>query len=103
MDDIIKSIIDIDRGASKRLEDAEKEKLRIISEAKELEENMIREAVENSRQELERMKKKQQEDTDAKISAIEAEKIRRISEMKKSFDENSDRWSEEIFKAVISV
>lgn len=103
MDDIIKSIIDIDRGASKRLEDAEKEKLRIISEAKELEENMIREAVENSRQELDRMKKKQQEDTDAKISAIEAEKIRRISEMKKSFDENSDRWSEEIFKAVISV
>ncbi|MBQ7783392.1 MAG: hypothetical protein IJ368_05430 [Oscillospiraceae bacterium] len=103
MDDIINSIIDIDRGASKRLEDAEKEKLRIISEAKELEENMIREAVENSRQELERMKKKQQEDTDAKISAIEAEKIRRISEMKKSFDENSDRWSEEIFKAVISV
>ncbi len=103
MDDIIKSIIDIDRGASKRLEDAEKEKLRIISEAKELEENMIREAVENSRQELERMEKKQQEDTDAKISAIESEKIRRISEMKKSFDENSDRWSEEIFKAVISV
>ena len=103
MDDIIKSIIDIDRGASQRLEDAEKEKLRIISEAKELEEKMIREAVENSRQELERMEKKQQDDTNAKISAIEAEKLRRISEMKKSFDENSDKWSKEIFNAVISV
>ena len=34
MDDIIKSIIEIDRGASKRIEDAEKEKLRIIEEAK---------------------------------------------------------------------
>lgn len=61
MDDIIKSIIEIDRGASKRIEDAEKEKLRIIEEAKADEERMIAEAVEAKKAELAALEKAETE------------------------------------------
>lgn len=103
MDDIIKSIIDIDRGASKKLEDAEKKKLKIISDAKAEEERLISKAVDDSKAELERLEKQEQDKTDKKIADLEAEKNAKISAMQSSFEKNADKWCDEIFSAVISV
>lgn len=102
MDDIIKSIIDIDRGASKKLEDAEKEKLKIISGAKAEEEKIVQEAIENSKRELERIENEEQQKAEEKIAQLENEKNAKIAAMRKSFDENSEKWCSEIFRAVIS-
>ncbi len=102
MENIIGTIIDIDREASCKLEKAEEEKLRIISAAKSREEKLVQEAVESSRRELERLEEEENRKAQDKIDGLEAEKNRKISAMKKSFKVNSDKWCEEIFKAVIS-
>lgn len=102
MDDIIRSIIDIDRGASDKLSEAEKKKLKIITEAKALQESIVKEAVENSKRELEQIEADRKRAAEEKIAALEADRDSRIDAMKKAFAENSDKWADEIFKAVIS-
>ena len=102
MDDIIKSIIDIDRGASDKLSEAEKKKLKIITEAKALQESIVKEAVENSKRELEQIEADRKKAAEEKIAALEADRDRRLEAMKKAFSDNSDKWADEIFKAVIS-
>lgn len=102
MEDIIKSIIDIDRGASKKLEDAEKEKLRIISDAKAAEEKLIRDAVESSEQEAHMLEENEKKNAEEKIKLLCEEKERKTAAMKKVFDDNSDKWCEDIFNAVVS-
>lgn len=102
MDDIIKSIIDIDRGASKKLADAEREKFRIITAAKEMEETIIRKSVEESKLEIEKIEREEQQKADDKIASLKSERDTKIQAMKKSFEANSDKWCEDIFSAVIS-
>lgn len=102
MEDIIKSIIDIDRGASKKLENAEKERLKIINGAKNEEEKIVREAVENAKKELEKTEKAEKDKAEKSIAELERIKSSKIAAMKKYFDECSDKWSDEIFKAIIS-
>lgn len=103
MDDVIKSIIDIDRGAEEKLRNAEKEKLRIITDAKKAEERMIGDALSEAEREIKEIENRQLSEANAKISALSEEKDRRISQMKSTFEECSEKWQDEIFKAVISV
>ena len=103
MDDVIKSIIDIDRGAEEKLRNAEKEKLRIITDAKKAEEKMIGDALSEAQREIKEIENRQLSEANAKISALNEEKDRRISQMKHTFAECSEKWQDEIFKAVISV
>ena len=69
MDDVIQSILDIDKKASDKLAEAEKNKA---------------------------------DTADARIREVKEEEVRRVSEMKKSFEKNSAAWQEEIFRKVIS-
>lgn len=103
MDNIIRSILDIDRNAAQRLEDAQKKKLRIINDAKALEEKLVQDAVENAKTELERLEKEELKKTEEKIAALDEMKNSKISAMEESFEKNSQEWCEEIFKAVISI
>ncbi len=103
MDDIIRSIIDIDRGASKKLEDAEKEKIRIISAAKAREEELIKQAVENSRRELEELEERERAEAESRIAELDEKMNGRIAQMKNSFEINSEKWCDEIFHAVTGV
>lgn len=103
MDDVIKSIIDIDRGAEEKLRNAEKEKLRIITDAKKAEEKMIKDALSEAEREIREIESRQLSEANAKISALNEEKELRISRMKHTFEECSEKWQDEIFKAVISV
>ncbi|MGN0667368.1 MAG: hypothetical protein ACI4KF_12695 [Huintestinicola sp.] len=102
MNEIISSIIDIDSSAEVRIREAEKQKLKIISDAKAEEERIVREAVENAKKELEAAEAKQLSEANEKIAALEAEKNSKISAMNTAFTKNSEKWSSEIFKAVIS-
>ena len=100
MDDIIKSIIDIDRGTTKRIEDAERQKMKIIEEAKAEEEKIIARAIKVKNAELEKL---EMDKTNERIAQLSAEKNCKIEAMTKSFEKNSEKWCEEIFRAVISV
>lgn len=102
MDDIIKSIIDIDRGASKKLDDAEKKKLEILTKAKAEEEKIISNAIESSKRELERFENEEKKKAEDRINALRSDKDSKIAAMKKSFSLNHEKWSKEIFDAVIN-
>lgn len=103
MDDIIKSIIEIDRGTSKRIEEAEKEKLRIIEEAKAEEERIVENAVKAKKAELAALEKSEMDKANARIAELSQEKNAKLEAMRQSFEKNSGKWCEEIFKAVISI
>ena len=101
MESIIKSIIDIDRGASQKLEDAEKERMRILGSAKEKEESIIKEALEKSKRDLERLENEERKKSEEKLAAIKEENDRKVKAMQQSFEKNSERWRDEIFEAII--
>ncbi|MDE7294212.1 MAG: hypothetical protein K2N72_07290 [Oscillospiraceae bacterium] len=102
MESIIKSIIDIDRGASQKLEDAEKERMRILGSAKEKEESIIKEALEKSKRDLERLENEERKKSEEKLAAIKEENDRKVKAMQQSFEKNSERWRDEIFEAIIN-
>lgn len=47
-------------------------------------------------------RKSEADKADARIREFKEEEVRRVSEMKKSFEKNSAAWQEEIFRKVIS-
>ena len=102
MEDIIRSIIDIDRDAEQKLEDAEKEKLRIINEAKLRSEQIVSAAVEEAKSRLAAIEEEKKQSTDERLAELEEQKNRSIEELKNSFKKNADVWCDEIFAAVIN-
>ena len=64
---------------------------------------MISDALEAKKAELARMEKEELDKANARISELMQNKNEKLEAMKQSFEKNSDKWSEEIFKAVISI
>ena len=93
MDDVIQSILDIDKKASDKLAEAEKNKLDAIKKAT---------AEKSAEDEIRQIEKSEADKADARIREFKEEEVRRVSEMKKSFEKNSAAWQEEIFRKVIS-
>jgi len=102
MDDIIQSILDIDKKASDKLAQAEKDKLDAIKKATTEKNQMILDAEKSAEDEIKQMEKAEADKAESQIRTLKEEETRRISEMKKSFEKNSAAWQEEIFKKVIS-
>lgn len=102
MDDVIQSILDIDKKASDKLAEAEKNKLDAIKKATTEKNQMILDAEKSAEDEIRQIEKSEADKADARIRELKEEQVRRVSEMKKSFEKNSAAWQEEIFRRVIS-
>lgn len=102
MDDVIQSILDIDKKASDKLAEAKKNKLDAIKKATTEKNQMILDAEKSAEDEIRQIEKNEADKADARIRELKEEEVRRVSEMKKSFEKNSAAWQEEIFRKVIS-
>ena len=102
MDDVIQSILDIDKEASDKLAEAEKNKLDAIKKATTERNQMILDAEKSAEDEIRQIEKNEAEKAETRIRELKEEEVRRISEMKESFEKNSAVWQEEIFRKVIS-
>ena len=102
MDEIIREIINIDKEASRKLEEAERMKddvvkNQIIEENKELRHKMR----ERAKMHLDRVREAEQKHADNKNAAIAAQKETELAAIKKVFEENHQAWEDDLFNRVL--
>ncbi len=101
MENIINTILDIDKAASDRLEEAQKNKIQVIADAKAEAEKIVNGSVAEADKKLAQIGADEEDRTAAKIAEINSAAENEIKQMESAFSENHDRWQDEIFKAVI--
>lgn len=101
MENVINQILQIDKNACERLEQAKQEKSKILSEAK-LEEIRIREAdIKRADDRVEKIDEYEKSIADEKIAYIEAEKLKQMAALQGIYDENHLQWEREIFARIV--
>lgn len=102
MENIIASILEIEQDAKVRLEEAERKKNQLITDAKEEQENLIRSRIREVEEKLGRMDLEEKKKADAKLAEIEENMKKELLRLDKVYDEFREKWEDDIFNAVIS-
>ena len=101
MDEIINKILDIDRQAEERLLQAEKDKTKILNEAKlqemEIKENCILRADDR----IEKVELSEKQSADEQIEKITSEMKAKMADLDKLFNDNKEKWENEIFHRIV--
>ena len=101
MDEIINKILDIDRQAEERLLQAEKDKTKILNEAKlqemEIKENCILRADDR----IEKVESSEKKSADEQIEKITSEMKAKMADLDKLFNDNKEKWENEIFHRIV--
>lgn len=101
MENIIKSILEIDQQARDKIAKAERERNRIIADAKAEEEQLLEMKIKEADDKLAGIKADEQAKADVKLAEIEAERDSEIKRLNQVFEEKHEEWQEKIFKAII--
>ena len=102
MDEIIKEIINIDKEANRKLEEAERMKddvvkNQIIEENKELRQKMH----DRAKMHLDLVRETEKNHADDKIAAINERREAELAAIKKVYDEHHQLWEDDLFKRVL--
>ena len=99
MEDLIMKIIDIEDRAQEVIKDAKKAdrelEERIKDESRKMRDDITR------RMEAKNVTLKQIEDADKKVEAIRVNMERHLSELEKKYNDNKDKWVNEIVQNII--
>lgn len=102
MQDVIKKLVDIDEQAKKFSEETNKEKEKLEVQIKEETEKIYEKYMSDAKAEVETEKKKIEADGAAKFENSEEHRKEQVQALKAKFDENADKWVEQIVSEVIS-
>lgn len=102
MQDVIKKLVDIDEQAKEFSEETNKEKEKLEIQIQEETEKIYDKYMSDAKTEVETEKKKIDSDGAAKFEKGEARRKEQIQALKQNFDENADKWVEQIVEAVLS-
>ena len=101
MDEIINKILDIDRQAEERLLQAEKDKTKILNEAK-LQEMKIKEnCISRADDRIEKVELSEKQGADEQIEKITSEMKAKMADLDKLFNDNKEKWENEIFHRIV--
>lgn len=101
MDEIINKILDIDRQAEERLLQAEKDKIKILNEAK-LQEMKIKEnCILRADDRIEKVELSEKQSADEQIEKITSEMKAKMADLDKLFNDNKEKWENEIFHRIV--
>lgn len=101
-ENIIQSILEIDKSASEKLAEAEKQRNLIIAGAKEQQEKIIESKIKAADETLKQIEEKEKAETDKKLESINADGEKEIERLKKVFDDRHEKWEEDIFHAIVN-
>lgn len=101
MDNIIKQIIEIDKKASEKTENAKQKKIKELEILEIKKQEIINQWSEKNRNEIETIKNSYEIKLQEKIKMLEADTYRKISKLKKTYEEKHEYWEQEIFKKII--
>ena len=103
MDEIIREIIEIDKTASKKLEEAERLKDEVIRLQIEQENNKLRQTMQKKVENRLRLIREAEENYAAeKIEAINKIKEEQLQSLKECYEQNHESWESDLFSRVIS-
>ena len=100
MESLLRSVINADKDAQKRMDDAAEQSIKLVASAKAEEEHMIAQAVENAEKELSQLTESARTAAEEKLAAISDARDRKMEEMRQAFSANREKWENEIFTAV---
>lgn len=101
-ENIIQSILDIDKSASEKLAEAEKQRNLIIADAKEQQEKIIESRIKAADETLKEIEEKEKAEADKKLEAINAEGEKEIGRLKDVYENRHGNWEEDIFHAIVN-
>ena len=96
----IQTIIEMDKKAREKVANAKREAEEINSEAEGKKKQMLSDYLEHSKKRLETVEQSYRREADEKISQIDAEKDKKISDFDKMLNENRNSMMNSIFEAV---
>ncbi len=103
MQDLIKQILVADEKIRDMISKSEQEKKKILTDAHLIEENIIKDARENTTQKINEYEAQQKNIFDEKIALLEDENSKKMKIIDEVFGKNSTNWVNEIYNAIVSV
>lgn len=97
---IISEIIELDRQADIRIDEARKKSEQIMASAKEEALAIYNKSLEHSKQYSEKVDNAEQKATELRIEKITKAKEDKMAEYDKFYAENHEKWAEEIFDRI---
>lgn len=101
MENLINRILEIDENAKKKLEDAYKQKSQIICEAEKQEEKIKEDVFKRVNGRVEKVEEFEKSNADEKLAELEKKTAEEIAALDKAFDENHEKWENDIYRNII--
>ena len=102
MQDVIKKLVDIDEQAKVYSEETNKEKEKLEADIQQETERIYEKYMADAKADVEAQKKTIEANSASKFEEGEARRKEQIKALRDKFDENSDKWVEQIVEEVIS-
>ena len=102
MEDIINSILEIEKKGKERIDSAMHEKNQIIADAKDSEQKIINDCLSEIDNQLKELEDEKMKSEDNQLSVIKENMKKEIEHLDKIYSEKHNDWVEEIFSAIIS-
>lgn len=99
--DIITAILEIDKHAKEKIEKAYDEKKRIAVETEAEKEKIRNELSERAENRIKEVEKVEKGLADEKLEEIRAQKEKSISELDMNYNENHEKWENDIYNAIV--
>lgn len=102
MKDVIKELVDIDEKAKIYNEETRNKKLELEQEIREETERIREKYIEDAKKEVEKQKKMIEAEGEEKYNKSKKLREEQAQALKKKFDENADKWVEQIVGDVLA-
>lgn len=103
MEEIINSILEIEQQGKDRIAQAIADKNNIIAEAKSTEQDMINSSISDADKQLDELNNQNKIKTEKTLEEIKQKTDKEIANLDSIFNENKEKWSDEIFNNIIKL
>ncbi len=101
MENLINRILEIDESAKKKLDDAYKKKSEILCDAEKQEEQIKEDVLRKVNGRVEKVEEFEKSNADEKLAELAKKTAEEIAVLDQSYNENHEKWEDEIYRNII--
>ncbi len=101
-ENIIKNILEIDKNAKAKINEAENSYSKIIAEAKAEKKRIVNDGIKEAEKSLKKLEDDERRRTDAELDRLKAKRDEETARLERIFEAHHAEWEENIFRAVIN-
>lgn len=102
LNDVLKSILDMDKQARAKKEEAEKYRKDIYSKIEQEKNDMMKLKFDNARKKVETINQGFQKGAEKKVELLKQQNDELSSQLQKKYKENGARWVEELYERILN-